>query len=233
MYTIFHSPPTFTQAAGAGGDSLQLAVKRETQKIPTVAHKGRLVDAATGSPVQGGIVQVAGDDRFSSISDERGEFEINVPSYASQLLVRTPTYAPARVHLAGKGRELVVKMYSEHFSNESGGDVRVSDMNSAEGFSATSALTVEDEMAKRLVGLQVNICTSNLEAALILSSSGMTNVVIAVAVFSTPTFARLVRSTTLATKGNVFVQAARNIGASDARILFRHILRIHHPVADS
>ena len=139
-----------TQAAGAGGDSLQLAVKRETQKIPTVAHKGRLVDAATGSPVQGGIVQVAGDDRFSSISDERGEFEINVPSYASQLLVRTPTYAPARVHLAGKGRELVVKMYSEYFSNESGGDVRVSDVNSAEGFSATSALTVEDEMAKRL-----------------------------------------------------------------------------------
>lgn len=48
--------------------------------------------------------------------------------------------------------------------------------------------------------------------------------VIAVAVFSTPTFARLVRSTTLSTKGNVFVQAARNLGASDARILFRHIL---------
>ena len=34
------------------------------------------------------------------------------------------------------------------------------------------------EMAKRLVGFQVNICTSNLEAALILSSSGMTNVMI-------------------------------------------------------
>ena len=48
-----------TQAAGAGGDSLQLAVKRETQKIPTVAHKGRLVDAATGSPVQGGIVHAS------------------------------------------------------------------------------------------------------------------------------------------------------------------------------
>ena len=61
-------------------------------------------------------------------------------------------------------------------------------------------------------------------AIIAILGSGMTNVVIAVAVFSTPTFARLVRSTTLATKGNVFVQAARNIGASDARILFRHIL---------
>ena len=54
--------------------------------------------------------------------------------------------------------------------------------------------------------------------------SGLGNVVIAVAVFSTPTFARLVRSRTLALKHSVFVQAARNLGASDARILFRHIL---------
>lgn len=54
--------------------------------------------------------------------------------------------------------------------------------------------------------------------------SGLYNVVIAVAVFSTPTFARLVRSTTLTLKGSVFVQAARNIGSSDRRILFRHIL---------
>jgi glutathione transport system permease protein len=54
--------------------------------------------------------------------------------------------------------------------------------------------------------------------------SGMGNVVIAVAVFSTPTFARLVRGRTLTLKNSVFVMAARNLGASDARILFRHIL---------
>ncbi len=54
--------------------------------------------------------------------------------------------------------------------------------------------------------------------------SGMTNVVIAVAVFNTPTFARLVRGKTLATKNSVFVQAAKNLGAGDARILFKHIL---------
>lgn len=47
--------------------------------------------------------------------------------------------------------------------------------------------------------------------------SGMTNVVIAVAVFSTPTFARLVRSKTLSLKNSVFVLAARNIGVSDAK----------------
>jgi glutathione transport system permease protein len=54
--------------------------------------------------------------------------------------------------------------------------------------------------------------------------SGLSNVVIAVAVFSTPTFARLVRGKTLSLRNSVFVQAAKNLGASDARIIFHHIL---------
>lgn len=54
--------------------------------------------------------------------------------------------------------------------------------------------------------------------------NGMTNVIIAVAIFNIPKFARLVRGSTLATKNSVYVQAARSIGAGDARILFRHIL---------
>ena len=78
-------------AAGRDTDSLQIVVQREMNKLPTVVYKGTLVDAATGGPVQGGIIQVAGDERFSSISDEQGAFEIKVPLYANQLLVRTPT----------------------------------------------------------------------------------------------------------------------------------------------
>ena len=54
--------------------------------------------------------------------------------------------------------------------------------------------------------------------------SGLYNVVIAVAVFNIPKFARLVRGNTLETKNSVFVQAARNIGAGDMRILLKHIL---------
>ena len=52
---------------------------------------------------------------------------------------------------------------------------------------------------------------------------GMTNVIVAVAVFSIPTFARLVRGNTLALKHLTFVEAARSIGASDWTIVVRHI----------
>jgi glutathione transport system permease protein len=52
---------------------------------------------------------------------------------------------------------------------------------------------------------------------------GMLNVIIAVAIFSVPTFARLVRGNTLALKHLTFVEAARSIGASDWTIVVRHI----------
>jgi glutathione transport system permease protein len=52
---------------------------------------------------------------------------------------------------------------------------------------------------------------------------GMTNVIVAVAVFSIPTFARLVRGNTLALKHLTYIEAARSIGASDRTIIGRHI----------
>ncbi|GIP35158.1 peptide ABC transporter permease [Paenibacillus sp. J2TS4] len=52
---------------------------------------------------------------------------------------------------------------------------------------------------------------------------GLINVVIAVAVFGVPSFARIIRSATLETKSTLFVEAARSIGAKDRRIISRHI----------
>ena len=52
---------------------------------------------------------------------------------------------------------------------------------------------------------------------------GMVNVIIAVAIFSIPTFARLVRGNTLSLKHLTYVEAARSVGASDFTIVTRHI----------
>ena len=54
--------------------------------------------------------------------------------------------------------------------------------------------------------------------------SSMTNVVVAVAVFSVPAFARLVRGNTLVLKQMTYIESARSIGASDWTIIARHIL---------
>ncbi|GAB6277529.1 MAG: glutathione ABC transporter permease GsiD [Rectinema sp.] len=53
---------------------------------------------------------------------------------------------------------------------------------------------------------------------------GLVNVVAAVAIFSIPTFARIVRSNTLSIKESLYVRAARSMGASNNRIMFVHIM---------
>ena len=52
---------------------------------------------------------------------------------------------------------------------------------------------------------------------------GIINVFIAVAVFTVPSFARIMRSATLSVKGSLYVEVARSLGCKDGRILFKHI----------
>ncbi|WNN45790.1 glutathione ABC transporter permease GsiD [Winslowiella toletana] len=61
-------------------------------------------------------------------------------------------------------------------------------------------------------------------AVVAIMGSGMSNVIVAVAIFSIPAFARLVRGNTLVLKHLTFIESARSIGASDFTIIMRHIL---------
>lgn len=53
---------------------------------------------------------------------------------------------------------------------------------------------------------------------------GLVNVVIAVAIAGVPRFARVVRGAVLVLREQLYVEAARALGASDARIMRRHLL---------
>ncbi len=53
---------------------------------------------------------------------------------------------------------------------------------------------------------------------------GIDNVIYAIAVFSVPVFARLVRGSALALKQSLYVQAARTIGVRAPALMLRHIL---------
>jgi peptide/nickel transport system permease protein len=53
---------------------------------------------------------------------------------------------------------------------------------------------------------------------------GLINAMIAVGISHTPEFARVVRGQVLTVRGNEYIEAARAINASDARIIMRHIV---------
>jgi peptide/nickel transport system permease protein len=54
--------------------------------------------------------------------------------------------------------------------------------------------------------------------------AGLVNVMIAIGIGTIPHFARQVRSSVLSVREQEFVEAARSIGASDMRIMLRHVL---------
>ena len=53
---------------------------------------------------------------------------------------------------------------------------------------------------------------------------GLVNVMIAVGISSVPLYARLVRSLSLSVREREYVQAAKALGGSDRRVMFRHIV---------
>ncbi|MCY4073765.1 MAG: ABC transporter permease [Chloroflexi bacterium] len=57
-----------------------------------------------------------------------------------------------------------------------------------------------------------------------LLGSNMTNVIFAIAFFSLPTYARLIRGVTLSIREMEYVMAARSMGAGAPRIMFFHVL---------
>lgn len=84
---------------------------------------------------------------------------------------------------------------------------------------------VVDGISMRLVDVLLAFPGLLLAIGLItLTGPGVGPVVLASAVFGVPVFTRLVRGSVLAAKERAFIEAARGIGAGDARIMFRHLL---------
>ena len=82
-----------------------------------------------------------------------------------------------------------------------------------------------DSVLMRLVDGILSIPTILLLMAIIgVLGGGLRNAMIGLSIVFTPTFARLVRGQVLATKADVYVEAARVMGATDKRIVFRHIV---------
>ena len=54
--------------------------------------------------------------------------------------------------------------------------------------------------------------------------SGLRNVILAIAISQVPSFARVVRAAALTVRNQEYIEAARSIGSSPLRLMFRHML---------
>jgi len=82
-----------------------------------------------------------------------------------------------------------------------------------------------DRILMRIIDVQLGFPGILLALVIItILGSGLEKVVIAVGIGGIPRFARVMRGSVLNTKGDLYVEAARSIGASDRRIMFVHLV---------
>jgi len=82
-----------------------------------------------------------------------------------------------------------------------------------------------DEILMRLTDLKLTVPSLILAMAVAAAlGPGIVNIIIAISISCWPGYARLVRGEVIAKKEEMFVQAARALGAGTGRILRRHIL---------
>ncbi|WP_318026060.1 nickel transporter permease [Dethiobacter alkaliphilus] len=82
-----------------------------------------------------------------------------------------------------------------------------------------------DTVLMRLIDILLAFPGILLAIALVsVLGKSVTNVIIAVGVFSIPAFARIARGSTMSVRKLEYIDAVRALGASDMRIIFKHIL---------
>lgn len=82
-----------------------------------------------------------------------------------------------------------------------------------------------DNLIMRAMDILLSIPSILLAIAIAASlGPGLFNLMIAVGIAAIPQYARIVRGSVLSIRGQEFVEAARAVGSSDARIIFKHIL---------
>jgi peptide/nickel transport system permease protein len=98
-------------------------------------------------------------------------------------------------------------------------------VGTALGLAAGYAGGSTDEVVMRLLDVLMSFPGVLLAIAIAAGlGPGTRNIALAMGVYTMPTFARLVRASTLAIKEREFVTAVRSLGASEIRIVGRHIL---------
>ena len=116
---------------------------------PTMEVKGTIIDAATKAPLAGIQVQTLNDRNYAAMTNEKGEFVIQVPTFASALYVFAPRYMSQQVGIGNNQKPLNIKMIADKFQTmyENGTEITAS---SKASLNTTMAQSVETEIENHL-----------------------------------------------------------------------------------
>ena len=129
-------------------DVRKIAPKKKQYETRVV--KGSVLDATTGSPIAGAIVSADGINGYSVLTDDKGNYELKAPVFASALRISTPDYNAVVIGLSGDTDQKVAKLYPSAFDSEYVDNLNLRNDKSATDFQYSNAVNIKDEIQKQL-----------------------------------------------------------------------------------
>ena len=113
--------PAFAQdvvyAEGAQGEDSAAAArpKQPVEKYELMTVKGTVLEESSKKPLAGIQVKALANSRYAAMTDEKGHFEIKVPTFTTSLYVYAPEFSSQQVGIGDGTEELTVYMLSDKF----------------------------------------------------------------------------------------------------------------------
>lgn len=143
----------YAQEENEAADTTTAVVRKTAKVLPVYEMKevsGVVYDAATKLPIDGANVQAYGFNRFTVMTNEKGEYTLKVPVFVNSLYVTVPEYNDVQVSFNGD-KAPDVALYSSKFLS-----VYSPSTNIVAGAKAnlenTSAVIVDEEIENKLAG---------------------------------------------------------------------------------
>ncbi len=118
--------------------------------VKTRTVSGRVMSAATKSPVAGALVSVSGYSGYSALTDEDGTFKFEIPEYATALKVTAPDFNDIRCGVNKSGVLQDIMMYSTTMRAKYEKDVNILNNAVADNFDYSSAINISSEIGDQL-----------------------------------------------------------------------------------
>ncbi len=123
---------------------------KKTKSYPTIDVKGKVVDAATGEPLAGALVQAFNNKYYTAMADENGEFTIKVPKFVTSLSVHLEGYNLNNVALGGRTQGITVPLHSALMKSDYVFSQNANQSVATQDFANTSVLSIDQEIQTKL-----------------------------------------------------------------------------------
>ena len=111
---------------------------------------GTVTDAATGQPLAGVIVEAYGNRNFTSMTDDKGYYQLQVPDYVSSVSLRVEGYQLQQKSIGRNADKTDACLYPSTFSSTYQLSTQSNVTRSTDNFDNTARLSIDPLMAEQL-----------------------------------------------------------------------------------